>query len=57
MQIEGTIAVFWVEQDSLPNALEGVKRHFLLLLGFDLKRKSINVFSFSKGVCDDNTAG
>lgn len=48
MKIEGTIAVFWVEQDSLPKALEGVKRHFLLLLVFDLKKKTINVYSFTK---------
>lgn len=51
------LAVFWVEQDSLPKALEGLKMHFLLLLGFDLKRKTINGFSFSKGVCDDTIAG
>lgn len=55
MQSEVTIAVFWVEQDSLPKALEGLKMHFLLLLVFYLKRKTINGFSFSND--DDTTAG
>lgn len=57
MQIEGTIAVFWVEQDSLPKTSEVLKMHFLPMQVFDLKRKTINVFSFSKGVCDGTTAG
>lgn len=57
MQIEGTIAVFWVEQDSLPKTLEVLKMHFLPMQVFDLKRKTINVFSFSKGACDGTTAG
>lgn len=56
MQFEGTIAVFWVEQDCLPKALEGLKMHFLQLLVFDLTSKTINGFSFSTGVHDDTTA-
>lgn len=50
MQIEGTIAVFWVEQDSLPKTLKVLKMRVLLMQVFDLKRKTNSGFSFDKSV-------